>query len=162
MRRLYGRVSSINVQKVAWALAEIGLEFEWVDKNGTVSSIDSPNYRKINPAAQIPTFDDNGTLLRQSNAIVRYLAHSYPEGKLYPTEPEACAEADYGRDGREHAGWIGDHRPRGRTGRQLRADHARGNHGPARGLHRRLHRSAKPDGNPVKSALCQQSLASDG
>jgi glutathione S-transferase len=94
MRRLYGRVSSINVQKVAWTLEEIGLEFEWVDKNGTVRSIDSPNYRKINPAAQIPTFDDNGTLLRQSNAIVRYLAHSYPEGKLYPTEPEACAEAE--------------------------------------------------------------------
>jgi glutathione S-transferase len=64
MRRLYGRISSINVQKVAWALAEMNLNFDWVDKNGTVSSIDSKSYRKINPVAQIPTLDDNGILMR--------------------------------------------------------------------------------------------------
>jgi glutathione S-transferase len=89
LRRLYGRISSINVQKVAWALAEMNLNFDWVDKHGIVSSIDSLSYRKINPAAQIPTLDDNGILLRQSNAIVRYLSHFYPEGTLCPTEPKA-------------------------------------------------------------------------
>ena len=36
MPTLYGRISSINVQKAVWALAELGLEFEWVDKDGTV------------------------------------------------------------------------------------------------------------------------------
>ena len=35
MRRLYGRISSINVQKVAWALSEINLDFDWVDKKGS-------------------------------------------------------------------------------------------------------------------------------
>jgi glutathione S-transferase len=94
MRCLYGRISSINVQKVAWALTEINLDFDWVDKNGTVSSIDSPSYRTINQAAQIPTLDDNGILLRQFNAIVRYLSHFYPEGRLCPTEPKAYAEAE--------------------------------------------------------------------
>ncbi len=34
MRRLYGRISSINVQKVAWALAEMNLDFDWVVKDG--------------------------------------------------------------------------------------------------------------------------------
>jgi glutathione S-transferase len=82
------------VQKVAWALAEMNLNFDWVDKHGIVSSIDSLSYRKINPAAQIPTLDDNGFLLRQSNAIVRYLSHFYPEGTLCPTEPKAYAEAE--------------------------------------------------------------------
>ena len=94
MRCLYGRISSINVQKVAWALTEINLDFDWVDKNGTVSSIDSPSYRTINQAAQIPTLDDNGILLRQFNAIVRYLSHFYPEGKLCQTEAKAYAEAE--------------------------------------------------------------------
>ena len=94
MRRLYGRISSINVQKVAWALAEMNLNFDWVNKHGIVSSVDSLGYRKINPAAQIPTLDDNGILLRQSNAIVRYLSHLYLEGKLCPTEPKAFAEAE--------------------------------------------------------------------
>ena len=94
MRRLYGRGSSINVQKVAWTLAELGLEFEWVDKNGSVGSIDSPSYRKINPAAQIPTFVDNGILLRQSNAIIRFLSRNYPEGNLYPVDLKAYAEVE--------------------------------------------------------------------
>jgi glutathione S-transferase len=94
MRRLYGRISSINVQKVAWALSEINLDFDWVDKKGSVGSIDTKNYRKLNPSGQIPTLDDNGILLRQSNAIVRYLAHSYPQARLYPTDLESYAEAE--------------------------------------------------------------------
>ena len=94
MRTLYGRISSINVQKAVWALAELGLEFEWVDKDGTVGSIDSPEYRKLNPAAQIPTIDDDGIILRQSNAIVRYLAHTYGEGELSPLDQQAYAEAE--------------------------------------------------------------------
>ena len=32
--------------------------------------------------------------MRQSNAIVRYLVHSNSEGELYPTEPDAYAEAE--------------------------------------------------------------------
>jgi len=82
MRRLYGRISSINVQKVAWALEEIGLDFDWLDKNGTIGSINSPKYRKLNPAAQIPTLDDDGIIVRQSNTIVRYLANTYPDSNL--------------------------------------------------------------------------------
>jgi glutathione S-transferase len=94
MRTLYGRISSINVQKAAWALAELGLEFDWIDKDGTVGSIDSSKYREINPAAQIPTVYDDGIILRQSNAIVRYLAHTYSEGDLCPLDPQAYAEAE--------------------------------------------------------------------
>jgi glutathione S-transferase len=84
MRCLYGRISSINVQKVAWALTEINLDFDWVDKNGTVSSIDSPSYRTINPAAQIPTLDDNGILLRQSQRHRSLSLSLLPGGQVVP------------------------------------------------------------------------------
>ena len=94
MRRLYGRISSINVQKVAWALDEIGLDFDWLDKNGTIGSINSPKYRKLNPAAQIPTLDDDGIIVRQSNTIVRYLANTYPDCNLRPTRSIDYIEAD--------------------------------------------------------------------
>lgn len=94
MRCLYGRNSSINVQKVAWTLAEMSLEFDWIDKNGSIGSIDTEDYREINPAAQVPTFDDNGIYLRQSNAIVRYLSHNYPESKLWPVDLIGYAEAE--------------------------------------------------------------------
>jgi glutathione S-transferase len=94
MRTLYGRNSSINVQKAVWTMGELGLEFDWIDKGGSVGSINSEEYREINPAAQIPTVNDNGIILRQSNAIVRYLAHTYSEGDLCPLDPQAYAEAE--------------------------------------------------------------------
>ena len=106
MRRLYGRISSINVQKVAWALEEIGLEFDWQDKNGTIGSIISPKYRKLNPAAQIPTLDDNGIIVRQSNTIVRYLANTYPDSNLRPTRCIDFIEADRWMDWQATEFWV--------------------------------------------------------
>ncbi len=94
MRTLYGRITSINVQKAVWALGELGLEFDWIDKDGTVGSINTAEYRELNPAAQIPTINDDGILLRQSNAIVRYLSHTYSDGKLIPDDPQSYAEAE--------------------------------------------------------------------
>ncbi|MDC0196250.1 hypothetical protein OAJ93_01440 [Gammaproteobacteria bacterium] len=73
MRCLYGKVFSINVKKFASALSEINLNFDWIDKDGSVGSIDTTKYRKINPSAQNPTVDDNGILLRQSNQLFAIL-----------------------------------------------------------------------------------------
>ena len=84
MLKLYGRNTSINVQKVAWTMKELGLNWEWVDRRGVVGSIDTEEYRKLNPAGQVPTVSDNGLLLRQSNAIIRYLAKTYGEGSQWP------------------------------------------------------------------------------
>jgi len=94
MRILYGRKTSINVQKSVWMLGELKLEFEWIDKDGGVGSIDTPEYRKINPWAIVPTLDDDGVMIRQSNAIVRYLARTYSDGELWPGDPAILADAD--------------------------------------------------------------------
>ena len=91
--KLYGRNTSINVQKAAWVMGEAGLTWEWIDKTGGVGTIDSPQYRKINPAAKIPTLDDNGLLVRQSNAIVRYVARKYAP-QLVPSDDSAWVEAE--------------------------------------------------------------------
>ena len=91
--KLYGRNTSINVQKAAWVMGEAELNWEWVDKEGGVGTIDSPQYRKINPAAKIPTLDDNGLLVRQSNTIVRYVARKYAP-QLIPRDDPAWVEAE--------------------------------------------------------------------
>ena len=91
--KLYGRNTSINVQKAAWVMGEAELNWEWIDKAGGVGTIDSPQYRKINPAAKIPTLDDNGLLVRQSNTIVRYVARKYAP-QLIPREDSAWVEAE--------------------------------------------------------------------
>ena len=79
MIQLYGRRNSINVQKVSWALCELNLEFKWHDEYGKFGKVNVENYEKINPQLIVPTLDHNGSVIRQSNAIVRYLYRKYTD-----------------------------------------------------------------------------------
>lgn len=84
MLTLYGRNSSGNVQKATWALGELGLQCERVDEEGVFGSIDTPEYRKINPTVRVPTLIDGGHVVRQSNTIVRYLFCKHSKGDKWP------------------------------------------------------------------------------
>ena len=79
MIQLYGRRNSINVQKVSWALCELNLEFRWHDEYGKFGKVNVENYEKINPQLIVPTLDHNGSVIKQSNAIVRYLYRKYTD-----------------------------------------------------------------------------------
>ena len=46
------------------------------------------------PNGLVPTIDDDGFILWESNAIVRYLAAKYSAGTLWPIDPAARANAD--------------------------------------------------------------------
>ena len=102
---LHGRQSSINVQKASWALREVGLEFEWIDKDGNFGSIDTPQYRQLNPTGRVPTLVDDGTIVRQSNVIVRYVAQKYGQGTLWPDGIDQVAAADYWMDWQAIENW---------------------------------------------------------
>ena len=79
MIQLYGRRNSINVQKVSWALCELNLGFKWHDEHGKFGKVNVRNYKKINPQLIVPTLDHNGSVIKQSNAIVRYLYRKYTD-----------------------------------------------------------------------------------
>jgi glutathione S-transferase len=92
--RIYGRKNSFNVQKVLWCCAELGVPFERVDRGGEFGGTSTPEYRAMNPTGHIPTIDDNGFVLWESNAIVRYLAARYGMGRLCPRDEQARAAAE--------------------------------------------------------------------
>ena len=79
MIQLYGRRNSINVQKVSWALCELNIEFKWHDEHGKFGTVNVENYKKLNPQLIVPTLDYNGTIINQSNSIVRYLYRKHTD-----------------------------------------------------------------------------------
>lgn len=92
MLKLWGRISSINVQKVVWCLDELGLAYERVDIGGPFGM--TPEYRRLNPNALVPTLQDGDFTLWESNAIVRYLSGLHPEAGLMPADPKVRADSD--------------------------------------------------------------------
>ena len=75
MIKIWGRNTSTNVQKVMWAVAEIGLPHERIDIGGPFGGNREPAYLAMNPNGLVPTLqEEDGFLLWESNSIVRYLA----------------------------------------------------------------------------------------
>jgi glutathione S-transferase len=94
MLRILGRLSSINVQKVVWCCDEIGLAYERVDVGGKFGGNDTPDYLAKNPSGLVPTLEEDGFVLPESNAIVRYLAARHSAGKLWPEDGHERAQVD--------------------------------------------------------------------
>lgn len=94
MLKIWGRKNSINVQKVLWCCAELDLKYDHIDAGGKFGVNNTPEYLAMNPNGRVPTIDDDGFILWESHAIVRYLARKHGKGTLWPTEDKACADAD--------------------------------------------------------------------
>ena len=98
MLKLWGRATSMNVQKVVWTLEEIGLPYERIDVGGRHGGLDTPAYKTLNPNQRIPTVEDDGAVVWESNAVVRYVAARYSEGGLWDRDPGKRAAADQWMD----------------------------------------------------------------
>ena len=85
MLKIWGRLSSINVQKVVWCARELGLAFERVDAGMDFGIVDTPAFRRLNPNAMVPVIEDDGFVLWESNAIVRYLCAKHGARFVPPT-----------------------------------------------------------------------------
>jgi glutathione S-transferase len=94
MLKLWGRLNSINVQKAVLALEEMGLPYERTDAGQQFGVNKSPEYLAMNPNGLVPTLDDDGFILWESNVIVRYLCAQYAAGTLWPEDLKIRAEAD--------------------------------------------------------------------
>jgi len=94
MLKIWGRKSSINVQKVMWAVGELGIAHERIDAGGPFRGLDTEAFGAMNPNRRVPTIDDEGVVVWESNAIVRYLAAKHGAGSLWPVDPGERARSD--------------------------------------------------------------------
>jgi glutathione S-transferase len=91
---IWGRLSSVNVQKVVWCADELGLAYERREAGGAFGVVETPAYRAMNPNSLVPVIDEEGFILYESNAIVRYLAAKHAPGTLWPEDLRARADVD--------------------------------------------------------------------
>lgn len=102
--KVWGRPNSTNTQRVLWTLAEANVAYELTLASATTGAdgyvwqghepygvVGSDAYRAMNPNGTIPTIDDDGFVLWESNAIVAWLARRYAP-QLY-----AASESVFGR-----------------------------------------------------------------
>ena len=98
MLKIWGRNTSINVQKVMWAIGEMNIPHERVDVGGTFGRTKEPFYLAMNPNSLVPTLEEDGFILWESNSIVRYLASRHGAGTLEPSNPQERARASQWMD----------------------------------------------------------------
>ncbi len=94
MLTIWGRGTSSNVKKVLWCAEELGLDYQQIQAGGAHGVVNDPAYRALNPNGLVPTIEDDQLVLWESNAIVRYLAARYGEGRLWSSDPATRATGD--------------------------------------------------------------------
>ena len=84
--RILGRANSFNVRKVLWLCDEIGVPHTREDYGRGFRPTNTPEFLRLNPAAQVPVVIDGNLVLRESNTILRYLSAKHGADDLYPTD----------------------------------------------------------------------------
>ncbi len=90
MLRIIGKSTSINVRKVLWTCAELGLPAAREDWN--------EGHAPLNPNAMVPVLVDGDFVLWESNSICRYLCTSQGAHALLPAEARARAKVEQWMD----------------------------------------------------------------
>ena len=105
MLKIWGRTTSSNVQKVLWCCSELGLDYERIDAGLHFGVNKTPEYLAMNPNAVVPTIDDDGYILWESNVIVRYLASRHGAGRLCPSDARERFLCERWMDWQQTTGW---------------------------------------------------------
>lgn len=94
MLRILGRASSINVRKVLWTCAEIGLPFQREDWGTGFRPTSDPAFTALNPNALVPVAIEGDFVLWESNTICRWLAAEHGRSDLLPVAPRERADVE--------------------------------------------------------------------
>src|SRR6266481_4643755 len=133
MIRLLGRQTSGNVQKVIFCLEELGVPYKREDYGRQFGNTLTDAYRKLNPAAKVPTLIDGDLVIWESHTILRYLAAVH-RPTLTGTTAAECTMVDRWMD------WLLGAKCRSsRSAQNTRWPHRRARLVRAQSLHHRRH-----------------------
>ena len=85
MLKIYGSDLSGPANKVRFTANALGLKYEYKFVDLRAGEHQKPEFLKLHPAGKVPVIDDDGFVLFESNAIIKYLAGKN-NSPLYPKE----------------------------------------------------------------------------
>jgi glutathione S-transferase len=89
---LYEFALSGNCHKIRLMLSLLGLDYRSVIVNGSERQQKSVDFLSMNPFGQVPVLTDDDVIVRDSQAILVYLARKYGNEQWLPNEAAALAE----------------------------------------------------------------------
>jgi len=90
--KLYNAPASGNCHKVRLFLSILGLDYDIVPVNLAAGEQNTPEYLAMNPLHQVPVLDDDGHIVRDSQAILVYLARREGKDDWLPTDARGEGE----------------------------------------------------------------------
>jgi glutathione S-transferase len=103
---IWGRLNSFNVQKVLFLCEELQIDHERIDAGMAFGVNKTPEYLKMNPNGLVPTLKDQGLILWESHAILRYLARKFDaKGAWYGTDSQKMSLVDQWLDWTNTTSW---------------------------------------------------------
>lgn len=92
MIELYEFALSGNCHKVRLMLSFLGLSYKSIIVNGSAREHKSRDFLAMNPLGQLPVINDDGVVIRDSQAILIYLAHRYGGETWWPKDSGTLAK----------------------------------------------------------------------
>jgi len=92
--KIYGHPMSQHVRRIQMLCEEISTPYNFqpvaLDKGEQYTE----KFLEMNPNGKVPVIEDDGFVLWESHAIMRYIADKNKARKWYPTEPKARASVE--------------------------------------------------------------------
>ena len=92
MMSLYEFALSGNCHKIRLMLSLLGLDYRSVIVNGRERQQQSVDFLSMNPFGQVPVLTDDDIIVRDSQAILVYLAKKYGNEQWLPNEAAVLAD----------------------------------------------------------------------
>jgi glutathione S-transferase len=91
--KLYGHPLSGNTHRVQTLLSILGIEHEYEIVDLQSGAHKQPDFLKLNPLGQVPVLEDGDVILRDSTAILIYLARKFDTGQEWlPADATGAAQ----------------------------------------------------------------------